>query len=52
HVHVGGGLPPQGTPGEFQLSEEEERSDQLAFQKLDVFLDLPKFGIAFSEAVA
>ncbi|CAK9095798.1 unnamed protein product [Durusdinium trenchii] len=52
HVVVRGALPPEGTLGHFQLSLDEERSNHLAFQTLDIFLDLPKFGIAFSEAVA
>eukprot|EP00435_Cladocopium_sp_Y103_P066983 s912_g29.t1 len=56
HVYVRGKLPPEGTEGTFSLTSHEERSDFLAFQKLDawqdVFLDLWQFGTAFSEAVA
>eukprot|EP00439_Symbiodinium_sp_Y106_P065348 s819_g10.t1 len=29
-----------------------ERSDRLAFQRLDIFLDLAEFGLAFKEAVS
>ncbi|CAE7405380.1 unnamed protein product [Symbiodinium sp. CCMP2456] len=52
HVYVPGGTPPPGTPGNFSLPLQEERSDRLAFQRLDIFLDLAEFGRAFKEAVS
>ncbi|CAE8622885.1 unnamed protein product [Polarella glacialis] len=51
HVVVPGVLPPPGVPGHFELDEKLEKAHALAFQELDIFVNLDLFSSAFSDAV-